>query len=94
MNTYCSWGMIPGSAEWGVIGVIGEGVEGPIVGVTPVLTDPPKFTIGLTMECCWKLIIYIFYQVICNFYKCNQLKLQVHNMVYKNAGHHGVNTIL
>lgn len=26
--TYCSWGTIPGSAEAGVIGVIGAGVAG------------------------------------------------------------------
>lgn len=30
--TYWSWGKIPGSAEAGVIGVIGPGVDGPIDG--------------------------------------------------------------
>lgn len=52
--TYCNCGIMPGSAEWGVMGVIGEGVEGPMVGVTPepVGPEPPKLTIGLIMVCC------------------------------------------
>lgn len=43
-----------GSAECGVMGVKGEGVAGPIDGVTAAPLEPPKFTIGDIIECCLK----------------------------------------
>ena len=49
--TYCNWGTIPGSADAGVIGVIGPGVAGPIEGTFAWLGGPP--IIG-DIIFCWK----------------------------------------
>lgn len=35
-----------GSAEWGVIGVMGPGVAGPILAGATDVTEPPTLTIG------------------------------------------------
>lgn len=59
-----------GSAECGVMGVKGEGVAGPIDGVTAAPLEPPKFTIGDIIECCLKKssikFKYNFYRILRN----------------------------
>ena len=52
-NTHCNCGTIPGSAECGVIGVIGPGVAGPMLGGGTDPLEPPKFTIGEDIVCCY-----------------------------------------
>lgn len=44
--TYCNCGKMAGSAEWGVIGVMGPGVAGPILAGATGATEPPRLTIG------------------------------------------------
>lgn len=55
-NTYCNCGKMAGSAEWGVMGVIGPGVAGPILAGAADVTEPPTLTIGdEIIVCCCKL---------------------------------------
>lgn len=52
MCTYCNCGTIPGSAECGVMGVIGPGVAGPKLGGGTEALEPPMFIIGDVVICC------------------------------------------
>lgn len=61
--TNCNCGTMPGSAECGVIGVMGLGVAGPRLGGGTDEFEPPTLTIGddaIWGGCCYKTKFHSF----------------------------------